>query len=295
MIAASRATVPPGFAREVRAFGVDHGRTFPWRSTTDPWAILVSEVMLQQTQAARVIGPYERFLSRFPTARRCGAASLGEVLRAWSGLGYNRRAERLHRTARLLVDCHGGRVPSEVATLSKLPGVGPYTARAVACFAFGAPLAVVDTNVARVLSRCVAGRPLRRAEAQALAEEALDRRGAFEHNQAMFDLGATVCTRRRPRCASCPLRSRCRWASSGWSEPDPASAGAARPSRQTPFEGSARQARGRLLEALRQGPLTEPEVASILGAFSAPTRRAATRSLEAEGLVVRRGGVLHLP
>ena len=132
-------------------------RPFPWRETRDPWAVLVSEVMLQQTQAQRVVAPYGRFLDRFPTVTACAEAGLGPVLEAWAGLGYNRRARHLHEAALAIVDRHGGAVPADLADLRALPGVGAYTARAVLVFAFERHEAVVDVNVARVLARAVAG------------------------------------------------------------------------------------------------------------------------------------------
>lgn len=129
------------------------GRDLPWRHTDDPWAILVSEFMLTQTQVARVVGPYELFLIRFPTVEDCAAAPVGAVIAAWAGLGYNRRAVNLHASATMIVDGHGGAVPDTLADLLALPGVGPYVARAVLVFAFGRDIGVVDTNVARVLAR----------------------------------------------------------------------------------------------------------------------------------------------
>ncbi|MGH8980014.1 MAG: A/G-specific adenine glycosylase, partial [Acidimicrobiales bacterium] len=169
-------------------------RDLPWRATRDPWCVLVSEVMLQQTQAPRVVGPYTRFVLRFPTPAACAAAGAPSVMRAWEGLGYNRRARYLHSTAVTITERHGGAVPADLDSLRALPGIGPYTARAVLAFAFDAPVGVVDTNVARVLARAVAGRALRPAECQALADALVPPGAAWEFNQSLFDIGAQHCT-----------------------------------------------------------------------------------------------------
>jgi A/G-specific adenine glycosylase len=230
-------------------------RDLPWRRTRDPWAILVSEVMLQQTQAARVVPYYERFLARFPDPAACAAAPASSVLRAWSGLGYNRRALALHRAA--------GVVAREgwPGDLSSLPGVGPYTAAAVASFAFGASVQAVDVNVRRVLSR----RGLEVAEP------------APQLNQALMELGATVCTARAPRCDVCPLAEGC-------GGPDAtAPRGRARPR----FEDTDRFVRGRVVAALAEGS-SLPDVA--------PERlERALDGLERDGLIERSEGQLRLP
>ncbi len=231
------------------------GRDLPWRRTRDPWAVLVSEVMLAQTQAARVIPRWEEFMAMWPTARSCAGAPVAAIIAAWSGLGYNRRAVQLHRAASVISDQHGGAVPADLDALTALPGVGQYTARAVLAFAYDRPVGVVDTNAARVLARAVAGRPLSRTEAQSQADRLVPPGRAWAWNQAVLDLGATVCTARRPACGACPLGGAapgppiCRWARSA-PAPDPAvgSAGTSRP--QSRFEGSNRQGRGRLLAAL---------------------------------------------
>ena len=225
----------------------------PWRSTRDPWAVLVSEVMAQQTQLSRVVPAYRRFLDRFPTLPSCAAAPPGDVLRAWQGLGYNRRARNLHRLARTVVAEHDGRLPSDLAGLLALPGVGTYTARAVLAFAFGADVGVVDTNAGRVLSRAVAGRPVRPREAQDLVDAMVPPGRGWSFGQALLDLGAGTCLPRTPRCHECPIRRRCRWAARGHAGPDPAvgSAGVSVP--QSRFAGSDRQGRGRLIDALRRG------------------------------------------
>jgi A/G-specific adenine glycosylase len=269
----------------------------PWRSTRDPWPVLVSEVMTQQTQVVRVIPVYERFLERFPTPAACAAAPLGEVLRAWRGLGYNRRARQLYLAARAIVTAHCGRVPDEISALEMLPGVGPYTARAVLAFAFGHDVGVLDTNAGRVVARAVAGRPLARREAQQLVDAMVPAGRGWAFGQALLDLGATVCVAGAPRCTTCPVRRRCRWSAGGRAAPDPASGSAAVSQRQSTFEGSDRQARGRLVETLRHGRLAPDEVATAMGWPARPDRAGEVADrLVAEGLVVRdRAGRLFLP
>lgn len=258
-------------AARVRSFrvrllewGSEHRRDFPWRRTRDPWRVLVSEVMLQQTQADRVVGYYDAFLRRFPAPADCARAPSGDVVRIWSGLGYNRRALGLHRAAAQIVEEHGGKVPAGEADLRKLPGVGPYTARAVRSLAFEADAAVVDTNVVRVLARCVHGAGLSLSEAQQVADRLVPAGRSWEFNQTMFDLGALVCTASTPACDDCPLRRQCRWRRDGRHAPDPWRASPSVRS-QPPFAGSNRQGRGRLLHALRAGSLGAELVAGACG------------------------------
>lgn len=274
-----------GIAGAVVAWGEGSRRDLPWRKTRDPWLVLVSEVMLQQTQVARVLGPYHRFTQRFPTAAACAAAELADVVRAWAGLGYNRRALHLHRAAGAVVARHDGHVPADLRSLLALPGVGAYTARAVLVFAFEQPTGVVDTNVARLLARCVAGRPLTQAAAQALADRLVPVDRAWEYNQAMFDLGALHCTAGVPACGGCPLRHRCAWARAGRPTPDPSAGSAAVSRRQSPFSGSDRQGRGRLVDALRDGGLAPRALAPAAGWPGDPERalRVATTLVD-EGL-----------
>jgi A/G-specific adenine glycosylase len=288
--------------RSIAVWGTaDGGRSrrpgLPWRSTRDPWAILVSEVMAQQTQVSRVIPAYRRFLLEFPTPSACAQASLGDVLRAWQGLGYNRRARNLHRSAGIMVADHGGDVPRSLKPLLALPGVGAYTARAVLAFAFEVEVGVVDTNAGRVLSRGVAGRPVRSGEAQRLVDTMVPPGGAWTFGQALLDLGASVCTAGSPRCGQCPISSQCRWVASGLEAPDPAvgSAGVSTP--QSTFNGSDRQGRGRLIDHLRAGSLGPAQVAAVAGWPDDPERAERTvLGLITEGLAVRdRDGTLHLP
>jgi A/G-specific adenine glycosylase len=254
----------------------------------------VAEVMLQQTQAVRVVAPYGRFLDRFPTPSDCAVAPVAEVVRAWDGLGYNRRARDLHRAAGVLVDRHGGAVPDDLEALLALPGVGRYTARAVLAQAHGRAVVAVDTNVGRVLARAVAGRPLRPSEAQTLADALVPAGASWEFAQALFDLGASRCTARAPTCPGCPLGRLCAWRRDPGPDPAPASAGAGRP--QSRFAGSDRQGRGRLVAALRRGPLPRSQVAAAAGWPDDPGRaRQVAGALVAEGLVRRGpGGTLRL-
>ncbi len=268
-------------------------RPLPWRRSRDPWAVLVSEVMLQQTQAGRVVAPFLAFMERFPTVPSCARADAGDVLVAWAGLGYNRRAVALHRAARTVVERFGGAVPDDLEHLGSLPGLGPYTARAVLAFAFERHVAVVDVNVSRVLARAVAGRPLATRAAQDLADSLVPRGRSWEWNQAIMELGASLCTARAPRCDSCPLRSRCRWAAAGCPPPDPAGPR----THQAAFGGSDRQGRGRLVAALRRGPVRPSEVAAACGWPEDPSRaRQVADGLVADGLSrLARGGTLVLP
>ena len=266
-------------------------RDLPWRRTRDPWAVLVSEVMLQQTQVDRVIPKWTAFLVRFPDPARCAAAPVGAVIEAWAGLGYNRRGVALHRCARAVVDEHDGRLPMDLATLLALPGIGPYTARAVLAFAGERDVAVVDTNVARVLAR-QAGRPLRLVEVQADADALVPSGQGWAWNQAMLDLGAAVCRARAPDCGRCPVATSCAWR--GGAGPDPAVGSAGVSGRQSRFEGSDRQGRGRLVDALRHGPVSD--VATATGWPEDPERaERVARTLVADGLAVRVGDTLSLP
>jgi A/G-specific adenine glycosylase len=215
----------------------ENARDLPWRRTHDPYAILVSEVMLQQTQVARVVPRYLAWLERWPTVAALAGAAPAEVITAWSGLGYNRRAVLLHRCA-CEVTARGG-FPREPRELERLPGVGPYTAAAIACFAFGAQIAAPDTNARRVLGRVYG--PVGVAPPPGLA---------YEWNQALFDLGREVCIARTPRCGACPLAPEC-----------PSRGMTFAPlRRQSRFEGSFRQRRARLLRAITDaGSLPDAE------------------------------------
>lgn len=258
--------------------------------------MLVSEVMLQQTQVTRVAECYETVLAAFPTPQACAAASRADVLRCWEGLGFNRRAVAVHKAARLIVDRHGGRVPDDERSLRALPGVGPYTARAVLAFAYERDVGVVDVNAGRVLARAVAGARLGRAQARRLADELVPTGRAWEWNQSVLDLGALVCVRPDPCCEQCPVRAACVWASSGWPDPDPAVGTAGASGRQGLFEGSDRQGRGRLVRAMRTGPVPVERVPDAAGWPEDPARaRRVADRLVAEGLAEYADGMLALP
>lgn len=258
--------------------------------------MLVSEVMLQQTQVTRVLEPYARFVERFPTPEACAAAGTAEVVRAWHGLGYNRRAVFLHRAAEEIVARHAGRVPRELSELLALPGIGAYTARAVQAFAFEIDTGVVETNTARILARAVAGRVLDRRGAQALADWLVPPGRSWAFNQALFDLGTRHCTAPTPDCNPCPLRASCAWASRGHGTPDPASGSAGISRGQARFAGSDRQGRGRLVAALRAGSVSAHALAATAGWPGDPARaRRVAGSLVREGLARwGRGGGLEL-
>jgi len=206
------------------------GRDLPWRRTRDPYHVLVSEFMLQQTQVARVTEYYPRFLDRFPTIESLAGASPRRVRETWEGLGYYRRAQNLHRLARTVVRDHDGTLPNDPAVLATMPGVGAYTAGAVASFAFEKRAAAVDTNAARVLGRVFAANGKRKTGRRTgaptpasdrstwdLARRLLPKRSraAWEFNQALMDLGARYCTARRPNCPACPVRPACRTGADG--------------------------------------------------------------------------------
>ena len=236
----------------------------PWRSVRDPWGVLVSEVMLQQTQALRVVPKWEAFLAAYPTPHECASAPLADLVTLWKGLGYPRRARNLHRSAKLIVEHHLGAVPEDLDALLSLPGVGPYTARAVRAFAFEHDEAVLDTNVARVLARRC-GRRLRPAEAQAVADEFAPIGRSWSWNQGMLDLGALVCRPGQPDCGNCPISASCSWHLEGRPDPDPAvgSASVSRP--QARFAGSDRQLRGRMLSLLIDAPLGHDQLLVAVG------------------------------
>ena len=276
--------------RRVLDWGAVWRRDLPWRRTRDPWAILVSEVMLQQTQVDRVVPHYERFLAAFPTPDACARARSADVVRLWSGLGYNRRALNLHRAASTVMVAHGGTMPADDAALRALPGVGPYTARAVRSFAFGEDVAAVDTNGVRVLARGVVGAPLSLRAAMALGDRLVPAGASWEFNQTMFDLGATVCTARRPDCVACPLSRLCVWRRAGGAAADPwRGSPTARP--QGAFAGSDRQGRGRLLEALRRGGVPAASLSVACGWPDDPARaERIVASLVAEGFARWSGG-----
>lgn len=240
-----------------------HRRTLPWREAgAGPWAVLVSEVMLQQTPVARVLPVYSYWMARWPSPQHLARESLSEVLVAWDRMGYPRRAKRLQEAAIAIVAQHRGRVPEGLEDLLALPGVGDYTARAVRCFAFGIPEAVVDTNIRRVVARSVSGLgeagPPRttadREKVSALLETLKDDHTKNAAVAGLMELGALVCHARSPQCGVCPIASLCQWRTQGYPVYD-----GPRAARQPRFEGSDRQVRGILLRELKNSDLPIPQ------------------------------------
>ena len=276
-----------------------HRRDLPWRAPgVGAWAVLVSEVMLQQTPVARVEPAWRAWLERWPTPADLAAAAPSDVLRAWDRLGYPRRALRLRECAAVIVERHGGEVPRTLEDLLALPGVGSYTAAAVAAFAYGQRAVVLDTNVRRVLARFVGGEalppPTQRRSEVALAETLLPADPAVSAvwNVAVMELGALVCTARSPRCEACPVADACAWRSAGY----PGDAHAPR-RRTQPWHGTDRQARGRLMAALRaadDGAGVPGEALAVVWE-EAPQRERALASLVADGLVEQVPGGYRLP
>ena len=294
-------TEPPGdsalapLRRVVLSWYAAERRDFPWRGISDPYAVLVSEVMLQQTQAARVAERYPQFMARFPTAAALAEAATADVLTEWSGLGYNRRALNLRRAAAQVA---AGGWPTDVAGLERLPGVGPYTARAIASLAFREPVGVVDTNVRRWLLRHF-GVPDDPKRLQQLADGlAAPGRGpsVASWTHASMELGASVCTARRPRCGACPLETSC-----------PSRNGAARVPvpRQAPLRGSDRAYRGAIVRTLAAEAGGAAAEAALRGALAAQAGRIGppldderweriVDELEREGLAHRSSGSVAL-
>lgn len=276
-------------AKALRAWYAPRRDAYPWRETREPYPIWVSEVMLQQTQASRVVPVFRDFLARFPTVRALATSSRRDVVRAWDGLGYNRRAVWLSEGARAIVREHGGLVPRDPATLRTLPGVGPYTAAAVSSIAFGEPVPVVDTNVRRVVARVhlgVDGRETRDREVREIARAWLDRDDPVTWNQAVMDLGREVC-RPRPRCGICPLGRVCAFRTSGtFATRVPRVADA--------FEGSSRQVRGAIVRALRSRETLSPRLLAVETGLDAERVEAAVDALAADGLVERAAGRVRL-
>ena len=283
--------------RAVRAWFTQHGRELDFRvgGRMDPWGVLVSEVMAQQTQIGRVEERWPAFMAAFPSPAAMAAASPADVIRAWRGLGYNRRALGLHRAA-VAIAAAGGAVPGDVAGLIALPGIGPYTARAVAALAFGLPVGAVDVNVRRVVGRIVAGDPsaLPPAALQAAADALVDPGEPEAWTHALMDIGATICRPVQPSCAACPAQRWCLAAGTTVDAPaapaalwrEPASLSPTRRPAPIPFERTTRWLRGRIVDRLRD---VAPEVALAvdgpLGSHSAEAVALALAGLAREGLV----------
>ncbi|MFB9310372.1 A/G-specific adenine glycosylase [Agromyces hippuratus] len=280
---------PDAIAPAVVAWFADAARPLPWRAAdVSPWAVLVSEFMLQQTQVSRVVPRWEAWIERWPTPAALAAEPPSEAVRAWDRLGYPRRALWLHRAAVEIVERHGGEVPADLDALLALQGIGPYTARAIAAFAFGLRVPVVDTNTRRVIARSVSGQaepgpPSTKRDLAAMAELLpRDDDTARRFNAGAMELGATVCTARAPECDSCPIAGSCAWRAAGY----PAYAGP-RKAVQARFAGSDRQVRGLVMRELRAAhrPVGRAELEPVW-ADSAQLDRALT-TLVADGLAVR--------
>ncbi|WP_407703343.1 HhH-GPD family protein [Tessaracoccus antarcticus] len=285
-IAEVTSTVSAWFARS--------SRDLPWRSPqTTAWGVLVSEIMLQQTPASRVVTPWQAWMARWPSPADLAAAGTDDVLRAWDRLGYPRRALRLQQAARAIVDHHGGDVPDNEDALRALPGIGSYTAAAVRAFAFGRRSLVLDVNIRRVLARLDGG-----VEHPARSETAQERRRAWQWvpdgdrdaatwSAAAMELGATVCTARSPRCPACPVATHCTWLALGrpaWDGPERVA---------QPWDGTDRQCRGRIMAALRASTATVA-LADIVWADDDQRRRCAA-SLVDDGLAEPAATGLRLP
>lgn len=273
----------------IAAWYRENARDLPWRRPGfSPWGVLVSEIMLQQTPVARVIPRLDQWLARWTTPDALAADSPAEAVRAWDRLGYPRRALNLHAAATAIAERHGGEVPADVDALLALPGIGDYTARAVACFAFRMPVPVVDVNTRRVIARAVDGRgeagPARTRHDLAAMAALLpddDAETAHDVNAGAMELGQTVCTARSPKCEVCPIAKLCAWRAAGY----PAYDGPRAP-RQARFEGSDRQVRGIIMRALRGADtrFSHDEVATL---WPDPVQRErALAGLLADGLAV---------
>ncbi|PWC03197.1 A/G-specific adenine glycosylase [Agromyces badenianii] len=290
-------TPPDALASAVIDWFADAARPLPWRAAeVSPWAVLVSEFMLQQTQVARVVPRWEAWIERWPTPAALAAEPPSEAVRAWDRLGYPRRALWLHRAAVEIVERHGGEVPADLDALLALQGVGPYTARAVAAFAFGVRVPVVDTNTRRVIARAVAGQaePGSPSTARDLAAMSAllprDDVAARAFNAGAMELGATICTARAPRCEACPIAAKCAWRAAGY----PAFSGVKRAG-QARFEGSDRQVRGLVMRELRAAhrPVSRSELAPLCADAAQLDRAVAT--LVADGLAVHENDGYRLP
>ena len=272
-----------GLHTDVLAWFGESARDLPWRTDPHPWRVMVSEFMLQQTPVARVLPMFDAWLARWPTPAALAAESPGEAVRAWGKLGYPRRALRLHASAVAIVERHGGDVPSDLDELRALPGVGDYTAAAIASFAFGQRHVVLDTNVRRLFARTVQGieYPAESITAteRELGADLLPDQDADRWAAATMELGAVVCTAKTPRCNGCPIDDRCAWNLAG----RPAHAGP--PRRGQAYAGTDRQVRGRLLDVLRGSD--EPVTQAALDAAwdDADQRERSLASLLADGLV----------
>ena len=277
---------------DILAWFDESARELPWRTDPQPWRVMVSEFMLQQTPVARVLPVFETWIRRWPSPTALASDSPGEAVRAWGKLGYPRRALRLHASAVAIVERHGGEVPSDVDSLRALPGVGDYTAAAIASFAFRGRQVVLDTNVRRLFARTVQGveypaDSITAAERE-MAVDLLPERDADRWAAATMELGAVICTAKSPRCGGCPVEDRCAWNAAG----RPAHDGP--PRRGQAYAGTDRQVRGRLLDVLRvsDSPVTKDSLDAAW--HDAAQRERCLASLLADGLITESRGLYRL-
>ena len=270
----------------------DHARPLAFRRTADPWSVLLSEVIAQQTQAARAAEAWTRLIAEFPTPAALAAVSPATAIRAWRGLGYNRRAVALRAAAIAIVDEHGGRVPDTFESLVRLPGIGPYTARAVLAIAFDRDVAALDTNIRRVVGRAMLGEPASVPSRgfQALADGFVPRGRAAMWTHALMDIGAAFCRKRDPRCGACPLATHCRYLAAGRPPEQPR---AARPPAQ-PFPSTSRWLRGRILDRLRDAPDGAwVSIDAPIGAHDQATIDRVLAEMASQGMVVLHPDLMH--
>lgn len=290
-MARSQPSLPAAARKALLGWYRPRARAYPWRrGRPNAYRTLVSELMLQRTQAPRVVPIFEAFVGAFPTVRALAEASRADVLRAWAGLGYNRRAVSLHRAAQAVVAEYGGRVPTDRADLQRLPGVGPYTAAAIASIAGGEPVAAIDVNARRIVARVAYGRDtasVSNVDIDATAATWVDRTDPGAWNQALMDLGRAHC-RAVPRCEGCPLAGACRFVGSDRA-PEPAAR------RQSRFEGSIRQVRGGVVDVLRARPSAGVADLARSTGFAADRIAEALGGLERDGVVRRSGRSYRLP
>jgi A/G-specific adenine glycosylase len=277
--------MPSSYTQPVLDWYAANARDLPWRRpATSPWSVLVSEIMLQQTPVSRVLPAHQAWLARWPTPAALASEASGEAVRQWGRLGYPRRALRLHETARIVTERHDGIIPGDHDVLRRLPGIGAYTAAAVAVFAFGGRHPVLDTNVRRVLARLAGGLQFPSANASVaeyrLAEELLpaDPAVAATWSVAVMELGALTCTAARPRCERCPVAGQCAWRAAGQPPSTRRRAGQR-------YEGTDRQCRGRLLALLRESLVPLGQEHLDVAWADAPQRARALDGLIADGLV----------
>ena len=288
-------------------FGAN-GRDLPWRHTRDPYRVLVAELMLQQTQVERVIPKYHAFLAQFPDVQTLAAAPTSAVITAWQGLGYNRRALYLQRTAQAVVSQYAGVFPRDVATLKQLPGIGDYTSGAIACFAYEQDVAFLDTNIRRVVLRLWSDPHAPIPSEQALRDLAVQQVPAGQGwvwNQAIMELGAIICTATAPKCPRCPLRGDCGDYAARLAADDallplpPANPRRVAERKDAPFAGSNRQIRGRIIDALRASPQSVAQLHAHLTSLGLTLDTAKLTTIIAglgrDGLVMVDGEIIKLP